>query len=60
MYHDDCLEQTHEHIKEALKRLPPHLAEERNFRIARAMHHDMKKIYLPKEEWISYEEVRIL
>ncbi|RXG60993.1 cytochrome b-c1 complex subunit 7 [Armadillidium vulgare] len=55
LYRDDCLHE-YPHVEEAIKRLPPNLTHERNWRILRAFDHSTRKVYLPKEEWVSYEE----
>ncbi|EFN60207.1 Cytochrome b-c1 complex subunit 7 [Camponotus floridanus] len=52
---DDCLAEN-EDVKEALKRLPQHIVDERNFRIVRAMLLDTNKRLLPKEQWTKFEE----
>lgn len=44
-------------VKEALKRLPEDVYNDRIFRIKRALHLSMKHRILPKEEWTKYEEV---
>lgn len=44
-------------VLEALRRLPPHLVEERNFRIIRATQLDVEHKILPKEQWTKWEEV---
>lgn len=44
-------------VKEALKRLPQHVQDERNFRIVRAMQLDAQKRILPKEQWTKFEDV---
>lgn len=46
-------------MKEALRRLPAHLVDERNFRIMRAMQLSIQKTILPKEEWVKFEEVSV-
>lgn len=43
-------------VKEAIRRLPTKLADERMFRITRALHLSMNKSILPKEEWTKWEE----
>jgi len=53
-YHD-ILHETPE-VQEALRRLPQWQVDERNFRIVRAMQLSMQKHYLPKEEWMTYEQ----
>lgn len=56
LYRDDCLYEAHPDVQEALRRLPQHVIDERNFRIIRAMQLDITKKVLPKEEWIKYED----
>lgn len=52
---DDCLYETQD-VQEALRRLPAHVIDERNFRMVRAMQLSLQKTVLPKEEWTKYEE----
>lgn len=52
---DDCLYET-EDVQEAIRRLPEHIVDERNFRMVRAMQLSLQKTILPKEEWTKYEE----
>ncbi|XP_037549685.1 cytochrome b-c1 complex subunit 7 [Nematolebias whitei] len=54
MYNDTFYED--QDVKEALKRLPEDVYNERLFRITRAMHLSMKHRILPKEEWTKYEK----
>ncbi|XP_021915744.1 cytochrome b-c1 complex subunit 7-like [Zootermopsis nevadensis] len=56
LHHDDCYDEADPDVKEALRRLPEHLVDERNFRIIRAMQLSLQKIILPKEEWVKFEE----
>lgn len=56
LYRDDCLNEMHPDVQEALRRLPKHLIDERNFRIIRAVQLDITKKVLPKEEWVRYED----
>lgn len=44
-------------VKEALKRLPEDLYNERMFRIKRALDLSLKHQILPKDQWVKYEEV---
>ena len=44
-------------VKEALKRLPEHLYNERIFRIKRALDLSLKHQIRPKDQWVKYEEV---
>ena len=53
----DCFYETPE-VKEAIRRLPPKVVDERNFRIFRALQLSMTKTYLPQEQWTKYEDVR--
>ncbi|XP_071858450.1 cytochrome b-c1 complex subunit 7 [Bombus fervidus] len=55
LYKDDLLWED-EDVLEALRRLPPHLVEERNFRIIRATQLDVEHKILPKEQWTKWEE----
>ncbi|XP_063548330.1 cytochrome b-c1 complex subunit 7-like [Cydia strobilella] len=52
---DDCLYETQD-VQEALRRIPAHVVDERNFRIVRAMQLSLQKTILPKEEWTKLEE----
>ncbi|XP_054015147.1 cytochrome b-c1 complex subunit 7-like [Hylaeus anthracinus] len=52
---DDILYITPE-VDEALRRLPKHLLDERNFRIIRAMQVDSGRRVLPKEQWTKLED----
>lgn len=54
---DDTLHEDDD-VKEALKRLPEHLYNERVFRIKRALDLSLKHQILPKDQWVKYEEVR--
>lgn len=54
---DDILDEENPDVKEALRRLPKHLVDERNFRICRAMQIDTNRRVLPEEQWTKYEEV---
>lgn len=56
LHHDDCYDEDNSDVKEAVRRLPAHLVDERNFRIVRAMQLSLQKIILPKEEWVKFEE----
>lgn len=48
-----------EDVQEALRRLPQHVVDERNFRMIRAIQLSMTKTILPKEEWTKYEEDKL-
>jgi ubiquinol-cytochrome c reductase subunit 7 len=44
-------------VKEAVRRLPENLYNDRMFRIKRALDLTMRHQILPKEQWTKYEEV---
>nr|XP_059858069.1 cytochrome b-c1 complex subunit 7-like [Delphinus delphis] len=43
-------------VKEAIRRLPENLYDDRVFRIKRALDLTMRQQILPKEQWTKYEE----
>merc|ERR1711893_436909 len=45
-----------EEVQEAVRRLPKHLQDERQFRISRALLLSNNKAILPKDEWTQYED----
>ncbi|XP_063979116.1 cytochrome b-c1 complex subunit 7-like [Diachasmimorpha longicaudata] len=53
--HEDCIWESPE-VKEALRRLPADILDERNFRIVRAMQLCCNKVVLPQEQWTKFEE----
>ncbi|XP_059841212.1 cytochrome b-c1 complex subunit 7-like isoform X3 [Hypanus sabinus] len=53
---DDTLHEDDD-VKEAVRRLPENLYNDRVFRIKRALDLSMKHQILPKEMWVKYEEV---
>ncbi|CAG9796436.1 unnamed protein product [Diatraea saccharalis] len=55
---DDCLYENDD-VKEALRRLPDHVVDERNFRMVRAIQLSLQKTILPKEEWTKFEEDKL-
>lgn len=55
LQHDDLYNETPD-VKEALRRLPPKLYDERQFRIVRALHLSMQHDILPNEQWTKWEE----
>lgn len=57
MYHDDILYETPD-VKEAVRRLPEKIVDERNFRMIRAAQLSIQKITLDPKDWVSYEEDR--
>ncbi|KAF5294101.1 hypothetical protein FQR65_LT10925 [Abscondita terminalis] len=52
---DDLLHEDDD-VKEALRRLPENIIDERNYRIIRAVQLSIQKIFLPKEEWMTLEK----
>ncbi|XP_064652317.1 cytochrome b-c1 complex subunit 7-like [Lineus longissimus] len=52
---DDVLYETAE-VKEAVRRLPPRMYDDRMFRICRALQLSTRKDILPKEEWMTFEK----
>ncbi|KAJ2954547.1 hypothetical protein O0L34_g2831 [Tuta absoluta] len=52
---DDCLYET-EDVVEAIRRLPASVRDERVFRMLRAIQASGNKTYLPKTEWMRYED----
>ncbi|XP_054839792.1 cytochrome b-c1 complex subunit 7-like [Eublepharis macularius] len=52
---DDTLYED-EDVKEAIRRLPEDVRNERLFRLKRAIDLSMRHRILPKEEWVKYEE----
>eukprot|EP00088_Acartia_fossae_P015906 TRINITY_DN18834_c0_g2_i1.p1 TRINITY_DN18834_c0_g2~~TRINITY_DN18834_c0_g2_i1.p1 ORF type:complete len:128 (+),score=38.81 TRINITY_DN18834_c0_g2_i1:40-423(+) len=57
LYHDDVRFENDE-VKEAIRRLPQNLQDERAFRIQRALQCSVMKTVLPKDQWPTYEEDR--
>lgn len=53
---DDMIHET-EDVKEAIRRLPENLYNDRMFRIKRALDLTMRHQILPKDQWTKYEEV---
>merc|ERR1711964_259235 len=52
---DDTIHED-ENVKEALRRLPEDVYNDRMFRIKRALDLSMKMQVLPKDQWIKFEE----
>ncbi|GLV39627.1 Ubiquinol-cytochrome c reductase 14 kDa subunit-like [Carabus blaptoides fortunei] len=52
---DDCLYENDD-VKEALRRLPAEVRDERNYRILRAVQLNLTHSILPKEQWTKLEE----
>ncbi|XP_058827290.1 cytochrome b-c1 complex subunit 7-like [Topomyia yanbarensis] len=55
LYRDDCLAEDRD-VREAVRRLPEKLKDERNYRFMRALHLSTTHTVLPKEQWTKYEE----
>ena len=53
---DDTIHENDD-VKEAIRRLPENLYNDRVFRIKRALDLTMRHQILPKEQWTKYEEV---
>lgn len=56
---DDTIHENDD-VKEAIRRLPENLYNDRVFRIKRALDLTMRQQILPKEQWTKYEEVEQL
>ena len=52
---DDTIHENDD-VKEAIRRLPENLYNDRVFRIKRALDLSMRQQILPKEQWTKYEE----
>ncbi|CAG7816071.1 unnamed protein product [Allacma fusca] len=52
-YHDILYETPA--VKEAVRRLPQYVQDERNYRHIRALQASMQKVYLPEDQWTKYE-----
>ncbi|XP_043238770.1 cytochrome b-c1 complex subunit 7-like [Amphibalanus amphitrite] len=55
LWHDDCLYEDDE-VKEAVRRLPERLQDDRTFRITRAMQLSLSHQILPREQWTTFDE----
>ncbi|KAK5615820.1 hypothetical protein CRENBAI_021814 [Crenichthys baileyi] len=55
LLYDDTLYEDAD-VKEALRRLPENVSNDRTFRIKRALDLSMKQQVLPKDQWTKYEE----
>ena len=53
---DDTLEEN-DLVKEAVRRLPDRVYDERMYRISRALNLSNQKTVLPKTEWTKFEDV---
>lgn len=57
LYYDDIREYDFcPEAKEAVRRLPSDLMNDRNYRLLRASQLDINKEYLPQDQWVTYEE----
>ncbi|KAI4497259.1 hypothetical protein M0802_007743 [Mischocyttarus mexicanus] len=56
---DDLRTELDPDVEVALKRLPEHILDERNFRIVRAMQLDAMKRVLPEEQWTKFEDDKL-
>lgn len=54
--YDDLVQEENEIVQEALRRLPEQEANERMFRIRRAMQTALRQEVLPKNQWTKAEE----
>ncbi|XP_022710440.1 cytochrome b-c1 complex subunit 7-like [Varroa jacobsoni] len=55
LFRDDCVRET-PITKEAIRRLPKQIQDERTYRSLRAIQADINKQILPKEQWTKPEE----
>lgn len=55
---DDCLYEDKD-VKEALRRLPQHEVDARNYRMLRAVQLSIQKDILPKDQWTKLEDDRL-
>ncbi|KAL1516925.1 hypothetical protein ABEB36_000756 [Hypothenemus hampei] len=58
LWRDDVLHED-EDVREALKRVPQHIIDERNYRMLRAIQLSIQKTYLPKEQWTKLEDDKL-
>lgn len=57
LYHDDIREYDFApEVREAVRRLPLEVYNERTFRQLRSSQLDINKEYLPEDQWVTYEE----
>ena len=58
LLNDDLLrDEIDDDVKEALRRLPKNIYDQRTFRICRAFQLDVNRQVLPKAEWTKFEDV---
>ncbi|XP_060519351.1 cytochrome b-c1 complex subunit 7-like [Cylas formicarius] len=58
LWRDDLLLETPE-VKEALRRLPEYVIDERNYRIIRAAQLSLEHRILPKDQWTKLEDDKL-
>ncbi|KAJ8925356.1 hypothetical protein NQ315_009186 [Exocentrus adspersus] len=58
LHRDDMLYEDKD-VKEAIKRLPQNVIDERNYRILRAIQLSIEKSILPKEKWTKLEDDKL-
>lgn len=58
LHRDDLLDETND-VKEALKRVPQNIIDQRNFRLLRATQLSLQKDILPKEQWTKLEDDKL-
>ena len=57
LYQDDIREyDLCPEAREAVRRLPSDVLNDRNYRLLRATQLDINKEYMPEDQWVSYEE----
>jgi len=57
LLHDDLLDDRwFPNVKEAIRRLPVDVQDERTYRLVRAVQLDITKSVLPKDEWVPFED----
>lgn len=59
LWRDDLLDDSEPEVKEALKRVPENIVDERNYRILRAVQLSIQKDILPKEQWTKLEDDKL-
>lgn len=58
LWRDDLLYED-EDVKDALKRLPEHIIDERNYRILKATQLSLTQHILPKDQWTKLEDDKL-
>lgn len=59
LWRDDLLYYEDEDVKEAVRRLPQKIIDERNFRILRAMQLSIQNRVLPRDQWTRLEDDKL-